>query len=135
MDTPDDQSVIAAPDGQLTVGLFSNARIVGNLVFVAGHTALAPDGSVVFPGDPEAQMRYTLDGIAATLANVGASIKDLVCIRVYVTDVRYREALRSIRAAYFSPPYPASTLLGVTALALEGLCVEVDGVAVLPDGH
>lgn len=135
MSSSDNREVVAAPEGHLAVGLYSNARVVGNLVFVAGHTALAPDGSVVSPGDPEAQMRYTLDGIAATLATVGASIKDLVRIRVYLTDVRYREALHRIRSEYFTPPYPASTLLGVTALAVEGLTVEVDGVAVIPEGR
>jgi 2-iminobutanoate/2-iminopropanoate deaminase len=53
---------------------------------------------------------------------------------LYLTDVRARSTLYKIRAEYFEPPYPASTLLGVTALALEGLTVEVDGVAVLPEG-
>jgi enamine deaminase RidA (YjgF/YER057c/UK114 family) len=125
--------VVPAPAGQLSVGLYSNARVVGNLVFVAGHTALADDGSVVHAGDPEAQFRYTMDGIATTLASVGATLRDLIRIRVYLTDVRYREALHRIRAEYLQPPYPASTLLGVTALALEGLTVEVDGVAVIPD--
>ena len=130
-----DQSVVPATDGQLTVGLYSNARVVGNLVFVAGHTAVAADGSVVHPGDPVAQMRYTLDAITDTLESVGASIADLVQVRVYLTDVRSREAVLEVRREYFNPPYPTSTLIGVTALALEGLTVEVDGIAVLPDSE
>lgn len=129
MELPD---VVPATDGQLTVGLYSSARVVGDLIFVAGHTALAPDGSVAHPGDPEAQMRYTLDAINVTLSQYGATVNDLVQIRLYLTDVRSREALLSIRREYFTAPYPASTLLGVTALALEGLTVEIDGVAVVP---
>jgi 2-iminobutanoate/2-iminopropanoate deaminase len=132
---PEGHEVVAATDGQLSVGLYSSARVVGNLVFVAGHTALAEDGSVVHPGDPEAQMRFTLDAIATTLATVGATIKDLVSIKVYVTDVRSREALYRIRREYFSPPYPASTMVGVAGLVLEGLTVEVDGIAVIPDAR
>jgi enamine deaminase RidA (YjgF/YER057c/UK114 family) len=132
---PEGHEVVAATDGQLSVGLYSSARVVGNLVFVAGHTALAEDGSVLYPGDPEAQMRYTLDAIATTLATVGATIKDLVSIKVYVTDVRSREALYRIRREYFNPPYPASTMVGVAGLVLEGLTVEVDGIAVIPDAR
>ena len=124
--------VVASPEGQLTVGLYSFARVVGDTVYIAGHTALAPDGSVVSPGDPEAQTRYTLDGIAATLATVGATLDDIVQIRIYLTDLRDRERVLAIRRQYFKAPYPASTLLGVTALALEGLTVEVDGVAIIP---
>ena len=126
--------VVAAPEGQLTVGLYSYARVVDDTVYIAGHTALGPDGEVVHPGNPEAQMRYTLDGIAATLATVGATLNDIVQIRLYLTDLRDRERILAIRREYFGAPYPASTLLGVTALALEGLTVEVDGVAVIPKG-
>lgn len=126
--------VVASPEGQLTVGLYSFARVVGDTVYIAGHTALAPDGSVVHPGDPETQMRFTLDGIAATLATVGATLNDIVQIRIYLTDLRDRERVLAIRRQYFTAPYPASTLLGVTALALEGLTVEVDGVAIIPKG-
>jgi len=127
--------VVAVPEGQLTVGLYSYARVVDRLVFIAGHTALDPDGSVVHPGDPEAQMRYTLDGIAATLATVGATLNDMVQFRLYLTDLRDRERILAIRRDYFKSPYPASTLIGVTALALEGLTVEVDGIAVIPRGN
>ncbi len=130
-DQPTD--VVAATDGQLSVGLYSNARVAGNLVFLAGHTALDDEGRVVHPGDPEAQLRYTLDTLVATLERLGATLRDVVSLKVYLTDVRAREALHAIRGEYFDPPYPASTLLGVTALALPGLTVEVDGVAVLPD--
>ena len=77
-------------------------------------------------------MRYTLDGIAATLATVGATLNDIVQLRLYLTDLRDRERILAIRREYFKAPYPASTLLGVTALALEGLTVEVDGVAIIP---
>jgi enamine deaminase RidA (YjgF/YER057c/UK114 family) len=127
------EGVVHAPEGQLAVGLYSYARVVGDLIFVAGHTALGPDGAVLHPGDPLAQMRHTLDAINETLATYGATLNDMVQIRWYLTDVRYREAILAIRHEYFVPPYPTSTLLGVSALALEGLTVEVDGVAVRRD--
>lgn len=129
-----DNSIVGATDGMLTVGLYSLARVVGNLVFVAGHTALDDDGKVVYPGDPEAQMRFTLDAMNDTLSTYGLTLNDLINVRWYLTDVRYREKILKIRHEYFKPPYPTATLLGVNALALEGLTVEVDGIAVLPDG-
>ena len=129
-----DGETVASPDDHQSVGLYSYARVVGNTVYVGGHTALAPDGTVAHPGDPEAQMRYTLDAIVKTLESVGATLADMVSLTLYMTDLRYREAILAIRKEYFSPPYPASTLLGVTSLALEGLTVEVDGVAIIPDG-
>ena len=98
--------VVASPEGQLTVGLYSFARVVGDTVYIAGHTALAPDGSVAHPGDPEAQMRYTLDGIAATLATVGATLNDMVQLRLYLTDLRDRARILAIRREYFQGAVP-----------------------------
>jgi enamine deaminase RidA (YjgF/YER057c/UK114 family) len=121
--------VVPVPDGYLQIGLFSNARVAGDTIYVAGHTAIDADGKVVHPGDPEAQFRYTMNGIAHTLEQLGSSLRDLVRITVYLTDVRSREALHKIRAQYLDPPYPAATLIGVSALALEGLTVEIDGIA------
>ena len=122
---------IEAPSGLLEYGLFSSARAVGNTIYLAGHTALDDDGNVLFPGDPVAQYRYTLESIRTTLDAAGSSLAQLVQMTLFVTDIRCRSALHSVRAEYFvQAPYPASTLVEVSAFAFEGLTVEVDGVAV-----
>ena len=121
---------IDAPAGLLEYGLYSNGRVVGNTIYLAGHTALDGDGNVLFPGDPVSQYRHTLELMRATLETAGSSLAQLVQMTTYVTDIRYRAVLHDVRAEYFvEPPYPASTLVEVSGFAFEGLTVEVDGVA------
>jgi 2-iminobutanoate/2-iminopropanoate deaminase len=124
------KDVVEVSPALLEINHFSNARVVGDMVYLAGHTAIDDDGKVVFPGDPIAQFRYSMEGMAKTLEAVGSSLSKLVQITIYMTDTRYRPALRDVRMQIFSkPPYPASTLVGVTSLAFEGLCVEIEGIA------
>src|ERR1700734_919834 len=83
---------VPIPDVHLErIGLSSSAREVGDTIFLAGHTAIDNNGAVVFPGDPVAQCRYTLDALERTLKTLASSLRDLVKITVYVTDVRYRQ--------------------------------------------
>jgi 2-iminobutanoate/2-iminopropanoate deaminase len=130
---PQDTSMIdtiEAPSSLLEFGLFSSARIVDNTIYLAGHTALDGEGKVLFAGDPVAQYRYSLESLRTTLEAAGSSLAQLVQMTLYVTDIRYRSALHSVRGEYLvRPPYPASTLVEVSGFAFEGLTVEIDGIA------
>ena len=122
---------VPIPDVHLErIGLSSSAREVGDTIFLAGHTAIDNNGAVVFPGDPVAQCRYTLEALERTLKTLASSLRDLVKITVYVTDVRYRQELHEVRKTFFAPPYPVSTLVEVSQLVFPGLTVEIDGIAI-----
>ena len=110
---------------------FSRAVRVGDLVFVSGTVAWGPDGKLVGAGDVYAQAKQTLANIEGYLREAGASLKDVVRTRIYLTDIgRWQEVARAHREA-FGDVRPASSLLEISRLAEPEMLVEIEAVAVL----
>lgn len=105
----------------------------GKLVFVAGQVSVDTKGEVVGRDDFPTQARMAFQNLKKALAAAGAGPTDVVKINVYVLNYR-RELLPAITAAYdgvFSGDrLPTSTLIGVPALARDGLQIEVEAIAV-----
>jgi enamine deaminase RidA (YjgF/YER057c/UK114 family) len=100
------------------------------VVFLSGQGPLDADGALVAPGDFEAQARQTFDNIGQVLDRAGAHFSDVVKVTVYLTDVGRLPDYGRIKAGYISGPQPASTALGVAALAVPGIMIEVEAVVV-----
>jgi len=120
---------LSAPRG------YTHAVVVpaGRMIFVAGQVAFGADGSIVGKGDVEAQARKAYENVETALAAAGATMADVVRLTTYVVNYQpeHRDVLRKVRADYWSDTEPpAATLLGVQALALPDLLVEVEATAV-----
>jgi enamine deaminase RidA (YjgF/YER057c/UK114 family) len=110
---------------------FSRAVRVGDLVFVSGTVAWGPDGKLVGLGDVYAQAKQTIANIEGYLRQAGASLRDVVRTRIYLTDMsRWEEVARAHREA-FSDVRPASSLLEISSLASPEMLVEIEAVAVV----
>ena len=82
--------------------------------------------------DMETQIRQTFDRIGLVLKAGGATFRDVVMVRAYFVHLaRDLPSYRKVRKDYLSEPYPASTAVGVTELAIEGLEVEIEAVAIV----
>lgn len=102
------------------------------LIFVSGQVDCDKDGKVRHPDDLEAQLAGTLDNLAIALEAQGATMKNLVSVNIYVTDLRPENTarIREIRSAYFDAEKPpAVSLLGIERLAFAGLRVEIEATA------
>ena len=111
---------------------YSNGVRVGDTVYVSGQVALDGRGNLVAPGDVVGQTRQALENIKAVLAAARATLDDVVKVTVYLTDVDDRAKVNEVRKAYFGANRPASTLVEVSRLAIEGLLVEIEAIAVAP---
>jgi len=110
---------------------FSRAVRVGDLVIVSGTVAWGPDGKLVGKDDVYAQAKQTLANIEGYLREAGATLKDVVRTRIYLTDIgRWQEVARAHREA-FGDVRPASSMLGISRLAEPEMLVEIEAVAVL----
>lgn len=116
------------------MGHYTDAVRAGNLLFLSGCVALDEDGRVVGADDFDTQARQAFDNVGAVLRAAGIGFADVVKTTIYVTDIADRAALGPLRLEYFGASRPASTLVEVSALALPELRIEVDVVAVVPDG-
>lgn len=104
---------------------------VGDLVFTSGQAAITEQGEIVGLGDFDAQVEQTMKNVARVLKLAGSSLKDIVKVNIYVTDMTNFPKVLELREKYFSQPWPADTIVGVTALAIPGLMIEVDATAVV----
>jgi reactive intermediate/imine deaminase len=111
---------------------YSNGVKVGDTIYVSGQVALDSGGRLVGPGDVVAQTRQVLENIGSVLAAGGATLDDVVKVTVYLANVDDRPRVNEVRQVYFGANRPASTLIEVSRLALEGLLVEIEAVAVVP---
>jgi len=110
---------------------FSRAVRAGDTVYVSGTVAWGPDGALVGPGDVYAQAKQAIANIDAALREAGASLRDVVRTRIYLTDIsRWEEAARAHREA-FAEVRPASSLLEVSRLAAPDMLVEIEAIAVV----
>jgi enamine deaminase RidA (YjgF/YER057c/UK114 family) len=105
----------------------------GKAVYVSGQVSVNEKAEVVGKGDFRAQVERTFENVKAALAAAGAGLKDVVKVTYFVVDLKpeHVAVLREVRKKYLdatSPP--ASTLLGVSALAVADWLVEIDVVAV-----
>jgi enamine deaminase RidA (YjgF/YER057c/UK114 family) len=113
---------------------FSQAwRVDGaqSAVYVAGQGPASADGDLSGEGDFEAQARQTFENLRTVLEQAGASLDAVVKLTVYLTDIGKLRDYGRVRGAYLPGPPPASTAVQVGALALPGMMIEVDAVAVL----
>jgi enamine deaminase RidA (YjgF/YER057c/UK114 family) len=102
-----------------------------SIVFVAGQAPISPEGEVVAPGDFDAQARQTFQNLVTVLEHAGASLQAVVKLTVYLTDMsKIRDAGRVRDEFIDTSRPPASTAVGVAALALPGMMIEVDAIAV-----
>ncbi|WP_062352111.1 RidA family protein [Herbidospora yilanensis] len=101
-------------------------------LYVSGQTAMNADGGPEHQNDMAAQVALSLDNLEAVLAAAGMSLENLVRLNVYTTDVdllfRHYGVLASRLGA--AGVAPATTMLGVTRLAVPGLMVELEATAV-----
>ncbi|WHT23619.1 RidA family protein [Crossiella sp. CA-258035] len=101
-------------------------------LYCSGQTAMSEDGQPQHAGDMAAQLALTLDNLEAVLGAADMSLANLVRLNVYTTDVdllfpHYGVLASRLAAAGVAP---ATTMLGVTRLAIPGLMVELEGTAV-----
>ena len=128
-----DKSAINPWTWQQVFGFSQAWRVddAGSILFLSGQGSISADGELVAPGDFEAQARQTFQNIQTVLEQAGASFDDVVKVTAYFTDISKLRDYARVRDEFVSSPPPASTAVEVSALALPGMMIEVEAIAVV----
>ena len=110
---------------------YSRAVRVGNLVFVAGTTAIDANGAIVGAGDAYAQATQALRNIESALDRAGAALTDVVRTRIFLTNVGDWQDVGRAHGEFFGTIRPAATMLEVSRLIDPALLVEIEADAVI----
>ena len=112
-------------------GTWSNCRVYGNQVFVAGMTAGDGQGGLLGDGSMYSQAKETFTKIKHLIEAAGGTMNDVIRVDIYVTDIKQRESVWKARKEFFTGDFPTSTLVEVRALATPQLLVEVNATGFL----
>lgn len=110
---------------------YSRAVRVGNIIEVAGTTAVGESGEVIGLNNPYEQTKYILQKIEKALGKAGASLKDVTRTRMFVTDISKWEEIGRAHGEFFREIKPAASMIEVKGLISPGLLVEIEVTAII----
>jgi enamine deaminase RidA (YjgF/YER057c/UK114 family) len=113
---------------------YSRAVRVGSYVAVSGSAAIDKDGELVGEGDAYEQARQCIRVIEDSLARAGASLRDVVRTRIFVTDIELWEQIARAHGEAFRDVMPATSMVEVTRLIDPAMLVEIEAEAIVGSG-
>lgn len=119
-------TTFSVPDAPPPKGPYSPALRAGPFVYVSGQVPRDPASGELVGNEIATQTRQVLSNVQRLLEQAGASLKDVISVTVYLTDVDNWAAMNEVYKEFFSPPYPTRTAVGAE---LRDILVEISAVA------
>jgi 2-iminobutanoate/2-iminopropanoate deaminase len=111
---------------------FSDAVLVGDTLYIAGHIGIDPKTDRAAE-DPRIEATFVMDRVKATVESAGLTMDDVVTMQIMCTDLGLYDTFNDVYRTYFQHGFPARAFLGANSL-LRGAHYEVLGIAVRRHG-
>ena len=122
---------VIVPENVMQARGFSHAIKAGNTIYIAGQTATDEEGNIIGGGDIVAQTDRTYENIKRVLEAAGASITDIVMLKIYCRDLDGFTGTGEARKKHFGKHFPAATAVQIDRLLRPEALIEVEAIAVL----
>jgi 2-iminobutanoate/2-iminopropanoate deaminase len=103
----------------------------GRTIYVSGQVSIDAEGNIVGEGDITAQTETVLKHVKTVVEEAGGGMEDIVKVTVFITDMELYDEIHEVRRRYFEEPFPASSMVEVSALVDPRLLIEIEAVAVV----
>lgn len=113
--------------------LLAQAHRVGELLFVSGQAGIGADGQIAGNGDFDEQADQAFRNLDRVLRAGGSSLTNVVKVTIFVTDMDNFDKVVELRRKWFTPPYPADTIVEVASLYSPDAKFEIEAIAVIDD--
>ena len=123
--------IVQTDQAPAAIGPYSQGVVANGFLYTAGQIALDPATSQIVPGDVRAQTERVMQNLAAVLATVGASWKDVVKTTVFLHDMNDFPVVNEVYGKTLGDARPARSTVQVSALP-RGVLVEIDAVVAVP---
>lgn len=123
------QQVFSGAPWEEIVG-YSRGVKVGNLIEIAGSTAIDKNGEVIGVGDAYRQTQAIIKIAGKALSELGSSLNDVIRTRIYTTDIQLWEDIGKAHGEFFRDVKPAATMVEVSKLINPEVLVEIEFTAV-----
>lgn len=120
---------VSTPKAPAAIGPYSQAMIVGNMIFTSGQIPFTPAGSLI-SDDVKAQARQSLENVQAILEAAGTDMAKVVKCTVFIKDMNDFAAINEVYGEFFSEPYPARSCVEVARLPKD-VKVEIEAIALI----
>lgn len=123
------ERIVTKPDPYEPFRLAQGYR-VGDILFISGQAAIDDDGGLVGIGDFDAQAEQAFRNLDRALRAGGSSLANVVKVTIYLTDMRNFPKIVELRGRWFTPPFPADTIVEVRSLYSPDAMIEIEAIAV-----
>lgn len=118
---------IFTPSAPKPIGSYSQAVLCHNTLYISGQIGLDPETMLLATGSIESQIRQVFDNLSAVIKASGATMSDVTKLTIYLTDLNNSNKVYEIMNDYFKQPYPARSLVAVSALPRRAK-IEIDAI-------
>lgn len=122
---------VATERAPQAIGPYSQAMVVGNMVYTAGQIALDPKTMEIIPGDVAAQTEQVFKNLSAVLEAAGTSLQSVVKTTVFLSDMAHFQTMNEVYARHFGEHRPARSTVAAKGLP-KNVAVEIEVVAAIP---
>ena len=123
------KEIVATNKAPQAIGPYSQAVVVGNMIFTSGMIPIVPETGEVLEGDITAQATQAIGNLIALLKEVGASAESVVKTTVFIKNMDDLAEVNAVYATFFKNNFPARSCVEVARLPKDVL-IEIEAVAV-----
>ena len=119
--------IITTDKAPNAIGSYSQAVKVDKTVYLSGQIPLIPESGLMISENIREQIEQVFKNLAAVAEAAGGTLNDAVKLHVYLTNLDFFTSVNQIMSDYFTEPYPARVVIGITNLP-KGALVEIDAI-------